>query len=78
MFACTYVHIYTSIYSYIHMSVRIYTHTCVFTCFQEAEKLITLIDESGDGLIQFWKFLEFFKVSLWPYCYVHQTTSTYD
>ena len=31
-------------------------------CFlQEAEKLISLMDESGDGLIQFWEFVEFFK-----------------
>ena len=57
---------YISTYRYIHISIYlyIYTHTCVFTCFQEAEKLIALIDESGDGLIQFWEFLEFFKVSL--------------
>ena len=30
-------------------------------CLQEAEKLIALMDESGDGLIQFWEFVEFFK-----------------
>jgi len=28
---------------------------------QEAEKLIQTMDTSGDGLIQFWEFVEFFK-----------------
>ena len=28
---------------------------------QEAQKLVSLMDESGDGLIQFWEFVEFFK-----------------
>ena len=30
-------------------------------CLQEAEKLIALMDESGDGLIQFWEFVQSFK-----------------
>ena len=34
---------------------------CMYYTLQEAQRLISLMDESGDGLIQFWEFVEFFK-----------------
>jgi hypothetical protein len=33
----------------------------MYYTLQEAQRLISLMDESGDGLIQFWEFVEFFK-----------------